>query len=256
MKKVALYFIDALRGPGKLETGKMEWGFVSILISLLLVLVTFFISFLIFTIFDVALTDTTIKDIEKEGYMDTIPFFYLILITNASFFIPAVIFAWFKEKSFKKAFPALGFKKAPIGDILKVAFVLMLVTFIVQAIISIFMKGDVEQDAGKMIQNEASLLVFLGICIFTPIAEEAFFRGVVFQGLRSRFSFILSASIAGIIFAIGHLEGNPSNALFIFAIMIFSSIVFSWGFEKTGSLWTSILLHSAMNASAFIALTG
>jgi uncharacterized protein len=84
----------------------------------------------------------------------------------------------------------------------------------------------------------AGAIVVVGI---TPVAEEIFFRGFLFGGLRGRFSFLPSAAIASAGFAILH----PPLQLMI--IIFFVGFGLAALYEWRGSLVVSIAAHMAFN---------
>ncbi|MCB1229399.1 MAG: CPBP family intramembrane metalloprotease [Verrucomicrobiae bacterium] len=61
---------------------------------------------------------------------------------------------------------------------------------------------------GWMLGNwEVKVLVFLLAAVLAPLIEETFFRGAFFRSLRSRFGFVASALLNGVIFAALHPQG-------------------------------------------------
>lgn len=92
-------------------------------------------------------------------------------------------------------------------------------------------------------------LVVLGssVILLAPLAEEVFFRGLVFQGF-TRFGVLPASILTGLIFSLAHAN--------IGAIVPFTIIgaVFALSLQKTGSLLTPISAHAAFNAISFIAL--
>lgn len=83
--------------------------------------------------------------------------------------------------------------------------------------------------------------------VIAPIAEEIFFRGFVYAGLRTRFGVASAVFVASIFFALLHL----SLELFIPILML--GIFLTLLYEITGSLYPGIFLHAANNAVALIA---
>lgn len=193
---------------------------------------------------------------EDPEVFESIPLFWLLTISAASFALPSIGLARVMSGSFREAFYNLGFRKVGIGNLFGTAILLLLVIFGLEMIMSFLTEGEIEQDVGEMIESQASLAVFLGVCVLVPIAEEIFFRGVVFAGIRKKLNFWPAALISGIIFALGHIEGGAENSISIMITILISAIALAWAYEKTNSLWTPIIIHSAMNASAFIVLSG
>jgi membrane protease YdiL (CAAX protease family) len=92
------------------------------------------------------------------------------------------------------------------------------------------------------------VLVFLMLVVLVPFAEEMLFRGFLFKGVRSAFSFPVTAIVVSILFAVAH--GQLDVGLDVFAL----SLVLCYLREKTDSLWPGILLHALKNSIAFLLL--
>ena len=121
----------------------------------------------------------------------------------------------------------------------------------ISMVASIFWKIDFNeaQDVGFASPAGLELIwVFLGLVILPPLAEEVLFRGFIFKGIRSRLSFVPTALIVSLLFALAH--GQLNVGLDVFAL----SLVLCYLREKSNSLWPGILLHALKNAVAFFAL--
>ncbi len=93
------------------------------------------------------------------------------------------------------------------------------------------------------------LTLFLYIGILIPIAEELFFRGVVFGWLRSRFNFWPANIASALAFGMIHLQ-SVEISLGLMA----AGLVLGWLYERSGSVVTSILAHQAFNTAGVIML--
>jgi uncharacterized protein len=92
---------------------------------------------------------------------------------------------------------------------------------------------------------------FFLVVIVAPLAEEMFFRGFVFNGLRRRLTTIGAAALSGLLFAGIHVSGSDYIGLVIpFTIIGF---MFAMLVARTGSLWNSILVHFSFNLISFTA---
>ncbi len=89
------------------------------------------------------------------------------------------------------------------------------------------------------------LALFLG-GVVAPLAEEIFFRGFLYAGLRSRWGTVWGVIASSLIFALVHL--SPTVILPIFLMGVVLAFVYTY----SGSLWPSILLHGTINAMAFV----
>lgn len=100
------------------------------------------------------------------------------------------------------------------------------------------------------------LLVFVSLVVLPPIVEEIMIRGFLYSGLRRKLGRIASAITASSIFGIAHLQlGEGAPPLYVAAIDTFVlSLVLIALREKTGSLWSGMLVHALKNGLAFTAL--
>lgn len=95
--------------------------------------------------------------------------------------------------------------------------------------------------------------------IASPIGEEIFFRGMIEQSNRHRWSPLAGASLSAGLFALAHLthhgiyrgfngiEIMPVSGAIWFALMFGTSLVFSYLRRRGSSIWTAVIAHSAFN---------
>jgi len=81
--------------------------------------------------------------------------------------------------------------------------------------------------------------------IIGPIAEEIFFRGVVF-GFFRRWGFWVAVCISTGLFVAAHLSGTR-----IPVTQLAGGVVFAVAYEKTGSLMAPVMIHILGNLSIF-----
>ena len=97
------------------------------------------------------------------------------------------------------------------------------------------------QAAERAIEMLNPVLVVLAIVVLAPIAEEVFFRGVVFNAwLREggrRFAFIGSA----LLFAVIHVSLLSLLPIFALGLML------AWIYDRTGTLLAPIAMHATVN---------
>jgi uncharacterized protein len=84
-----------------------------------------------------------------------------------------------------------------------------------------------------------------------PFAEEFFFRGFFYKALRSRFAPLAAAAIDGAVFGIIHFDFSGSDALLILPPLALLGFMFCLVYEKTGSLYPVIAMHSINNSIAY-----
>jgi membrane protease YdiL (CAAX protease family) len=95
--------------------------------------------------------------------------------------------------------------------------------------------------------RSTALAVATGIFVIgvAPVIEEFFFRGFVFQALRTRLGVLGGALVSGLIFGAVHFKPE-----FLVPLAILGTAL-ALLFNKTGSLWPCILAHAINNAIAF-----
>lgn len=87
-------------------------------------------------------------------------------------------------------------------------------------------------------------LLLLG-AVLTPIAEELFFRGVLFGGLR-RYGVVVAVIVSAVLFGLAH----GFNVVLPVAIML--GVLNALLYERSGSIWPSVVAHGVHNALGFV----
>lgn len=90
------------------------------------------------------------------------------------------------------------------------------------------------------------LLALLLGAVVAPVAEEIFFRGFIYGGMRNLWGVGWGMVVSSVVFALVHI--TPGVLVPIFVI----GLVLAYLYERTGSLWPSIILHALVNAVAFL----
>ena len=84
--------------------------------------------------------------------------------------------------------------------------------------------------------------------IVVPIAEEVFFRGVLYKWLRERWGVFIGVSVSSLIFGLVHIDIAIAATAFILGIVL--ALVY----EYSNSVWTAILIHIINNSVKIILL--
>ncbi len=92
---------------------------------------------------------------------------------------------------------------------------------------------------GSRSMGEVSILL-LAVGLVAPVAEEVFFRGVLYPGLRKRLPAVPSVLLSSAAFGAAHFE---SMRLHAFLLGLVAAILV----EYTGSLVPAILAHAGVN---------
>lgn len=105
---------------------------------------------------------------------------------------------------------------------------------------------------------DAPRTTILILVVLAPVVEETLFRGYVFGSLRelSRWAAYL---VSCLLFALLHVwqfaaaSRDPSYLLLMVQYLV-PGAVMAWTYERSGSLWGSVILHGAVNALAVASL--
>ena len=107
---------------------------------------------------------------------------------------------------------------------------------------------NISMDFFAEFAQESWWLVFVAACLFPGLGEELFFRGFLSRGLLAHHGPWLGTLITAFYFGAIHL--HPIQACGAFAL----GLALQFVFLTTRSLWGAILLHTANNAVAFLAM--
>ena len=164
----------------------------------------------------------------------------------------AVLFASFTRRPRAWHF---GLRRAKFWPAIGWAALAMFSFYVLAAIYTAVVSPDAEQTVTQDLgadEGTLGLIVagFMVICV-APFGEEFFFRGFFYRALRSRYSVIAAALIDGALFGIIHYDFSGAEALLILPPLGVLGFVFCLVYEKTGSLWPVIGMHSFNNAVAY-----
>jgi membrane protease YdiL (CAAX protease family) len=92
------------------------------------------------------------------------------------------------------------------------------------------------------------LAVVLAVAI-APIAEELFFRGLLFRSIRDRRGFATGAVASAALFGLVHYVPSPwKDALLLQSIMVFTGFALAWIYERRASIAANMVAHMTFNA--------
>ncbi|MFQ5879732.1 MAG: lysostaphin resistance A-like protein [Dehalococcoidia bacterium] len=83
--------------------------------------------------------------------------------------------------------------------------------------------------------------------VAAPIAEETFFRGFLFAGLRYRWGLVMAALVSGLLFGLLHFD---AGSIIPFSLI---GIVLALAYTVSGSIWVTIASHFLFNLVSFLA---
>jgi len=97
-----------------------------------------------------------------------------------------------------------------------------------------------------------AIAAVLAVVVLAPFAEELFFRGFFFAGLRTRWGLWPSALLSGAIFGLVHAPTGPTAAIPLAGL----GVGLAWLYNKTGSIYPCMLAHFLNNALAIGVVLG
>lgn len=112
---------------------------------------------------------------------------------------------------------------------------------------------DVTRELGFGQSTLGDIASFVLIVLAAPLAEEIFFRGFMFAGIRWRASFAVAALASSGVWGLFHFTGADSWPV-VLQLTVFG-VILCWLYERTGSIRGPIFLHAVNNLIAFIVAT-
>ena len=93
--------------------------------------------------------------------------------------------------------------------------------------------------------SAVTIILGFSVVVLAPVCEELFFRGLLFKGLQTTWSMLPALLVSGFLFGAFH---QNLAVLIPFTII---GMLFAWAYHDSGSLWTPIVSHAAVNGLAF-----
>lgn len=185
--------------------------------------------------------------------------FYFVLLSDA--FILLAILLFLRKR--KAGMQQLGFSRRPAW--LDVGYALIgYASYFALLLTALMVVGgltginlDQRQELGfdNLFDTSEKIMAFIALVVLPPLVEETVFRGFVFTGLRSKFTFVKATIITSILFAAPHLLASSQGLLWVAGIdTLILSFILCYLREKTGALWASMTVHAIKNAIAYTLL--
>jgi membrane protease YdiL (CAAX protease family) len=151
---------------------------------------------------------------------------------------------------YRRVWPALGlaaFAAAAVGY--------YVISLVYASIVALHGSDKLPSELGATHSTAALVGATVFVCVIAPMAEEFFFRGFIFGGLRRMrvrvggmdFGTWVAAAITGVLFGLVHAGSASSQYLIPLGIFGFVLCLLRW---RTGSLYPCMALHSVNNALA------
>jgi len=107
----------------------------------------------------------------------------------------------------------------------------------------------------SMAENQRTLMT-VGLVLMVPVTEETLYRGLIFRGLHSKsrlLAYLVSVLVFAAIHVVGYIGTVPWQTLAIaFVQYLPAGLALAWAYERTDSIWTSILIHMTVNQIAMM----
>lgn len=173
----------------------------------------------------------------------------LVLVAELGFLLPIWILG---VRKYGLSWDSVGFRRFDGPRALGVGCLALLGTFTFNAIWAVFLglfslraQPDMLPAFGGGIEGLSQALLVGGLV--APIAEEAFFRGYLFAGLRHHFGRAPAYLLSAALFALAHILPTSWPPIFVLGLL------FAVLYEQTGSIWPAVIMHGSINALAFVA---
>lgn len=111
--------------------------------------------------------------------------------------------------------------------------------------------ADLSGQYEEIVQNQNSVALSVGIIlygIFSPLAEEMLFRGLVYNRMKLYFPWKLSLVFSALFFGLYH--GNLVQGMFGLLL----GIVIAWYYEWYGKWYVPVIFHGLVNLTSYLLL--
>lgn len=208
------------------------------LLFLILIIVPFFIEYL--------LMDYLTNLFKNDLYSGTLIGFIMSIIFMVGLY-------WIALKPRQLTWKEVGltsFPRSYWGPIIGWTLLLIIASIILVTLMS-FVGVGVENSKTESVQSHLSpltfIIAFISASIISPIYEEIFYRGFLYHWFRSRYGLLSGMMISSFIFMLVHIPNYN-----VLPVTFISGLLFSWTYERTGSVIPGIIIHGTFNAIAII----
>ncbi len=151
---------------------------------------------------------------------------------------------------YRRVWPPLA-----IGAFVAAAVGYYVISLVYASLVKLHGTDKLPSELGASKSTAALIGATVFVCVIAPMAEEFFFRGFIFGGLRRLRVVVggidvgtwLAAAITGVLFGVVHAGSASPQYLIPLGIFGFVLCLLRW---RTGSLYPCMALHSVNNALA------
>ena len=117
---------------------------------------------------------------------------------------------------------------------------------------------NVNDSAISTMVDQNTDLMAIGTILLAPVAEELFYRGLIFRGFYNKKP-ILGYLVSTLAFASLHVVGyiglySPLHLLLCLLQYIPAGICLGWAYAKTDCIFAPILMHIAINQIGILSM--
>jgi membrane protease YdiL (CAAX protease family) len=173
---------------------------------------------------------------------------------NELLFIATAVFVARMSGSFR--WRDFGLVRAPFWRTLALMGAVMASYFVILGIYNVLVNlapDDAPEKLGADAGDLRMLFFALLVAVLAPIAEEIFFRGLIFRALWNGWGLWPAAIVSGLLFGALHIDSTTTDRLLQVVPLAVLGISFALLYSWTGTLYSTIALHATNNAIAVAA---
>ncbi|MEK3997053.1 type II CAAX endopeptidase family protein [Psychrobacillus sp. FSL K6-2365] len=129
--------------------------------------------------------------------------------------------------------------------------VFLIGTSLIIVILMELLGGTSENTKTQSLQSNMGILSFLiafvSAAVISPIYEEIFYRGFLYRWFRVKWGVPAGILLSSSVFMLVHIP--TYNTL---PVNFLTGVIFSWTYEKTGSIYPGMIIHGVFNGIAVV----
>lgn len=107
----------------------------------------------------------------------------------------------------------------------------------------------------EMVQDHYGLMT-VSTVLLVPVAEECFYRGLIFRNLYNRNPF-LAYGVSMAVFALAHVAAYVTMVDFQTIVLCFlqylpAGFALAWSYRRSGTIFAPVLIHMAVNQTGML----
>ena len=209
----------------------------------------------LFLILVVSLIEWPLGWLESPDTLDTLTGFFRYLAMGMGDAGLYLLLLYFLFRLIRRPFSDMGFVRPRLAQVvlgLFMGFILFVGISLLGNLMADLLGEPEPQSFALAVEGveygwQFIFLLILG-GIIAPLKEEAIFRGLVYPPLRNTHGKLKGILLTGLFFAVLHFDYIRFLPLFL------GGVILAWMYERTASLWPSIIAHGAWNMLMAMAL--